>query len=269
MKTRAITGFFFVAVMLAAVYFGAYSFSLMFLLLSLLCLYEFFELLKNSISYPLRWISYVMAACIYLPLAGYFVAGWPIHAVFFAVLPAMVLFISELYRKKKDPLINISVSFLGVIYTVLPFCFFLAIAFLDGEYNYRYPLAFFVLLWLNDTGAYLFGISFGKHRLFERHSPKKSWEGFFGGLICSVLAAILIGWYFSELEAWQWVAVSLLIVLGATFGDLSESMFKRSVDIKDSGKILPGHGGFLDRFDGLLLAAPLVYIFLMWVKQSG
>jgi phosphatidate cytidylyltransferase len=105
-------------------------------------------------------------------------------------------------------------------------------------------------------------MSFGKTKLFERHSPKKTWEGFFGGMALSILAALILGHYFQGIHTWQWVISSILIVVFGTYGDLSESMLKRSYQIKDSGNILPGHGGLLDRFDGLLLAAPLVYTFL-------
>lgn len=118
------------------------------------------------------------------------------------------------------------------------------------------------MLWANDTGAYLFGVKFGKNRLFERHSPKKSWEGFFGGMFTSLVASYLISMQFTEMSPLIWAGMSFLIVCFGTLGDLVESMLKRSLDAKDSGSFLPGHGGFLDRFDGLLIAAPVVYVYL-------
>jgi len=135
-------------------------------------------------------------------------------------------------------------------------------AFRDGQYSFHYPLAFLMMLWSSDTGAYIFGVKFGKHRLFERHSPKKSWEGFIGGLICSALTAYVLSLYFTELSLFHWLIVASIITVTGTLGDLSESMLKRSLSTKDSGTFLPGHGGFLDRFDGLLIAAPLVYFYL-------
>lgn len=125
------------------------------------------------------------------------------------------------------------------------------------------------MLWASDTGAYLAGRTFGKTKLFERHSPKKTWEGSFGGLIISGLAAFILSRFFPGIETWQWLISSVIIVVFGTYGDLTESMLKRSYHIKDSGNIMPGHGGFLDRFDGLLLAAPLVYLFLLLSKGFG
>jgi phosphatidate cytidylyltransferase len=118
------------------------------------------------------------------------------------------------------------------------------------------------MLWANDTGAYLFGMKFGKRKLFERHSPKKSWEGFFGGMFTSVLVAVGLSFICTENVAIIWVGMAILIASFGTLGDLVESMLKRSLDTKDSGGLLPGHGGLLDRFDGLLLAAPVVYAYL-------
>ena len=118
------------------------------------------------------------------------------------------------------------------------------------------------MLWANDTGAYLFGVRYGKRKLFERHSPKKSWEGFFGGMFTSAIVAYGLSFLFKETTPTVWVGMAILIASFGTLGDLVESMLKRSLDTKDSGGLLPGHGGLLDRFDGLLLAAPVVYAYL-------
>ena len=123
------------------------------------------------------------------------------------------------------------------------------------------------MLWANDTGAYLVGMKLGRTKLFERHSPKKTWEGFIGGIAISAGAALLIGHYFTELPWNQWVSVAILISCFGTLGDLVESMFKRSINVKDSGGILPGHGGLLDRFDGLFMAAPIVYAYLYLITN--
>ena len=136
------------------------------------------------------------------------------------------------------------------------------LAFITGSYNHGIPLGFMLMLWANDTGAYIMGKSFGKHKLFERVSPGKTWEGLAGGILSAVVAAGVIARYFTVLDTWQWLCVALIISVFGTFGDLVESLFKRSRQIKDSGAILPGHGGLLDRFDGLLLAAPIVFVFL-------
>ena len=123
------------------------------------------------------------------------------------------------------------------------------------------------MLWANDTGAYLVGVKFGRTKLFERHSPKKTWEGFIGGALISAGVALIISHYFTELEWQQWVIMAVLISFFGTTGDLIESMFKRSINVKDSGGILPGHGGLLDRFDGLFLAVPVVYAYLYLISN--
>jgi phosphatidate cytidylyltransferase len=131
-----------------------------------------------------------------------------------------------------------------------------------------FPLGFLIMLWANDTGAYLSGNFLGRTKLFERHSPKKTWEGFIGGVLISAVAGYIISIYFKDLQWSQWVIMAVLISCFGTLGDLVESMFKRSINVKDSGGILPGHGGLLDRFDGLLLSAPIVYAYLYLITNS-
>jgi phosphatidate cytidylyltransferase len=123
-------------------------------------------------------------------------------------------------------------------------------------------VGFFLLIWANDTGAYLSGISFGRHKLFERISPKKTWEGFIGGLILAVLVSWLVSGWLGVVGKFNWVVIAALISIAGTYGDLVESMLKRSLGVKDSGKIMPGHGGFLDRFDSAIISFPLVYLFI-------
>jgi phosphatidate cytidylyltransferase len=123
-------------------------------------------------------------------------------------------------------------------------------------------VGFFILLWINDTGAYLTGMTMGKHRLMERISPKKSWEGFIGGTVLTALTASLLSSRLGILDSAGWVVVALIVAISGTYGDLIESMLKRSTGIKDSGSIMPGHGGFMDRFDSTMLAFPLVFLFI-------
>jgi phosphatidate cytidylyltransferase len=123
-------------------------------------------------------------------------------------------------------------------------------------------VGFFLLLWANDTGAYIIGITLGKHRLMERISPKKSWEGFFGGLVIAILAAWLLSGWLGVLDTIGWILTAVIISIAGTYGDLVESMLKRSMGVKDSGSVMPGHGGFLDRFDSSFISFPLVYLFI-------
>lgn len=267
MKTRAITGFFFVGVMLASVLLGAYTFTLFFLILSVLCTEEFYRLVTTEEVKPQKRWGLALVISIYLPLSMYFFKGEPLVNVLICVPLTVLVIVAELYRKHKNPFHNIAYTFFGVLFAALPFCFFYSMAFVDGEYSYHYPLAFLIMLWSSDTGAYLFGIKLGKHKLFERHSPKKTWEGFIGGLLCSMLAAFVLNIYFRDITLVQWLGMSAIIVSAGTLGDLSESMLKRSLLTKDSGSFLPGHGGLLDRFDGLLFAAPLVFVYLQFIKS--
>ncbi|TZF85717.1 phosphatidate cytidylyltransferase (plasmid) [Pedobacter sp. BS3] len=262
MKTRAITGFFFVVVMLASVLTGQYTFSIFFMLLSLFCLAEFYNLVKTNEVKPQLITGLLTGFVLFLTVILHFIAGLPFSYLLLAVLPLLLIYITELYRKNSMPFHNISYTLTGLFFSVIPFCFFYALGFLTGSYSFHAPLSFLLLLWASDTGAYLFGIKLGKNRLFERHSPKKSWEGFFGGMFTSLLVAFILSLFYTELPALHWAACSVIIVVLGTYGDLTESMLKRSMDKKDSGSILPGHGGLLDRFDGLFLAAPAVYLYL-------
>jgi len=264
MKTRAITAFFFTIVMLGSIFLGAYTFTFFYLALSIVALLEFYKLIKIGGIRPHRNIGAIAATIIFALTASYHFFQFELKYLLLTVPVIFSVFIIELYKKEKIPFANISYTFVGFIYVTVPFCFFYSLGFLSDVNNYSFhlPLAFLLLLWASDTGAYLFGMNFGKHRLFERHSPKKSWEGFFGGMFTSVLVSYFISLQFTELNTFVWAGMAVLIVCFGTLGDLVESMLKRSLDAKDSGSFLPGHGGFLDRFDGLLIAAPVVYVYL-------
>jgi len=266
MKTRAITGFIFVIVMLASVLSGLYAFTAFLLILSTFTLEEFYRLLKHADIEPNKIFGFAIAVTLFLVVSLFFINGADLIYLL-SVIPLMFLVVvSELYRKKTMPFHNIAYTLFGILFVALPFCLFYALAFTGGQYNFVYPLAFLILLWASDTGAYLFGISFGKNKLFERHSPKKTWEGLAGGLLTSLIAAGIISIYFKELDLFHWMALSTIIVIAGSFGDLAESMLKRNLSVKDSGSLLPGHGGLLDRFDGLLLAAPLVFVYLQFIR---
>jgi len=220
-----------------------------FLFLAVMTQLEFYELIKANGIIPLRVYGTCMGILIYtlffLGAAGYITdTDW-----FYIILPLTsgVYFI-KLYKKgEKKPFTNIAFTFLGIFYVALPISCLSVAAFSFGHYSYQIIIGLFLILWASDTGAYFAGIQFGKRKLFERVSPKKSWEGSVGGAILSL--------------------ISLITIVCGTYGDLVESLFKRSMQIKDSGKKLPGHGGFLDRFDGLLLSVPFIVIFLKFCAR--
>ncbi|MGY4538912.1 phosphatidate cytidylyltransferase [Mucilaginibacter sp. UYNi724] len=276
MKTRAITGFFFIIVMIGSFLLGHNVFGAFYLLLSGFCLYEFYTLIKKDTANPNIPMGILNGALIYaafafityagsLALAG--VNSLHIGYILLFLLPVSIsiVFIYELFKISVSPFANIGYTLLGMAFVIMPFTFFHALSYVSGPYNFHIPLAFLLMLWANDTGAYLVGMSIGRTKLFERHSPKKTWEGFIGGVVISAGVGYIISIYYPELSWKNWVSVGILISCFGTLGDLVESMFKRSINIKDSGTILPGHGGLLDRFDGLLLAAPVVYTYLYFV----
>lgn len=264
MKTRAITGFFFIAVLIAAVLLGAEVFLVFFSALAALSVSEFYTMVRSASIKPLKGlgIAAILSGCALL--ACYFL-GWMPLAYATACLPFFsLIFILPLFQKQVLPFHDIAYTILGICYAGMPFVVFLSLGFVGGTFNGYIPLGFLILLWSSDTGAYLAGKSFGKHKLFERISPNKTWEGFIGGSLFALGVSLVLAHYFGTLETWQWLVVALLIAVFGSLGDLVESMLKRSLGVKDSGHILPGHGGILDRFDGLLLAVPLVYLFLVF-----
>jgi len=152
---------------------------------------------------------------------------------------------------------------LGIIYVALPFTLLTVLAYIKNDtYDPNIVLGCLFLLWASDSGAYFAGTKFGKTKLFERVSPKKSWEGSIGGMIAAMLVATIISKYYTNYSAFHWYVIGVIIVVAGTYGDLVESLFKRSINIKDSADTIPGHGGFLDRFDGLLLSIPFIIPFV-------
>ncbi len=211
-------------------------------------------LLKSLlISIPLYLAAPLIAANIF-----------PESTLLLLVLIIILILISELYNRGKDHFTSLSKVLLIVVYTTMPYMFMALSAFGSGDglsgFSPELVAAFFVLLWINDTGAYLFGVAFGRHKLFERISPKKTWEGFAGGALLTIIAALLVGKLLGSFEQYFWVMTGLIVSVFGTFGDLFESQIKREYGIKDSGSILPGHGGFLDRFDGVTFAFPALYL---------
>lgn len=265
MLTRAITGFFFIAVLIGSIFLGQYVFVAFFSLVGVWALYEFYGIVRSEEVKPIVFYG-LLAAVALATLSGLHCLGIIPFIKVWAFIPFIsFLFIAALFQKRKLPFHDIGYSLLGITYACVPFLFFVALGFIQGFYNPYIPLGFLIMLWANDTGAYLSGRSFGKHKLFERISPNKTWEGFFGGVLLALVIALNLEQYFGSLPKWQWASMALIISIFGTLGDLVESMLKRSLGVKDSGHILPGHGGLLDRFDGLLMAAPLVFLFLLMV----
>ena len=277
--TRSITGVIFVVAVVTC-FLRPEAMIFLFALVTGLTVWEYTGIVNNLENVAVnRFLSTVAAVYFFLAMAG-FCSGIVPSAVFIPYLLTVVyMFISELYTKAPNPINNWAYTMLSQMYIALPFSMINVLAFRGAGdaviYNYLLPLSIFIFLWTNDTGAYLSGSLFGKHKLFPRVSPGKSWEGSIGGGILVLAVAAFLGWYENSgihegavelaMSIPQWMGLGLVVVFFGTWGDLVESLFKRTIDIKDSGNILPGHGGMLDRFDSSLMAIPaaVVYIYTL------
>ena len=281
---RTITGILFVAVMVAGICLRGDAMILLFSLITGLTLWEYTGLVNEHVKDATinRFITTVAGVYLFLAFAG-FCANIVPSAVFIPYLLTVVyMLVSELYLGQKNPIHNWAYTMLGQMYIALPLSMMNVLAFqadaTTGEvaYNWVLPMSIFAFLWLNDTGAYCTGSLFGKHRLFPRISPKKSWEGSIGGAILVLAVAALIGHFTTELSTVNyqlstihWIGLGLVVVVFGTWGDLVESLFKRTLGIKDSGNILPGHGGMLDRFDSSLMAIPAAVVYIYTLQFIG
>ncbi len=288
--TRSLSGVFLVVIVIGSVWFNSLTNYFLFLFILIFGLYEFYRFAKAVDYYPNEKLGIASGIIIYT--VSYLTAANILPINFLGIIIPLLIFISisEMYRQKKHPINNISITIMGLVYIVLPLSLihFLVLStksnididsndiinsipslkanFQTIYYHSFIIIGYFIIQWVSDTGAFVFGISFGKHRLFERISPKKSWEGAIGGFITTIGAAFLTNYLFPQLGLKNWIFISLIITLFGIFGDLIESLFKRSVNVKDSGKIMPGHGGILDRFDSTLIALPMVYFYLQIIN---
>jgi len=270
---RALTGTVFVAVLVGAILLGGWYMHITFGVVVLLGLLEFYKLFENSEAQPQRILGAIIGTSLYfVVIMAQISRGHLFEIITFGILICALITVSifELFRKKEKPFNNIALTVIGILYVALPFILLNLLAYnrhpeplvLDGAgvYNLIWPvLGIFILVWCNDTFAYLTGRLIGKHKLFERISPKKTWEGFIGGVIFAVIAGIILAYFLEESYA-KYITYALVAGIIGTLGDLVQSMLKRSVDVKDSGNILPGHGGILDRFDAVLFVVPVIFL---------
>lgn len=269
--TRTLTAIGIVAVQVLCTYLSPLSLAALFLLLTALTVNEFIKIISQRGEVVVSRPIVIVGSC-YL-----FFAFWlnsltrgDSLVVFFPYLLFLIYcYIKELFSKHTNPIANLGTIMLSQMYVVLPLSLINVLAFTPFEcYHseapyYAITLAIYIFIWVNDTGAYLSGITLGRHKMFPRISPKKSWEGAIGGALATIASAFIVAHFYTFMELWQWVGMALVVVLAGTFGDLTESMVKRHLDIKDSGHILPGHGGFLDRLDSMLFAIPAVVAYLL------
>lgn len=270
--TRTITGVLFVVIVVAC-FLRPFAMEFLFALVTGLTIWEYCGLVNGKEGVQVnRFISTVAGVYFFLAVGGFCRELVPTAAFIPYLLTIVYLFISELYTGSKDAIENWAHTMLGQMYIALPFSTVNVLAFQSSGgqtvFNNIVPLCVFIFLWTNDTGAYCSGSLFGKHKLFPRISPGKTWEGSIGGAVLVLAMAAAIHFLFPHIEEelglsiWQWMGLGLVIVVFGTWGDLVESLFKRTLGIKDSGNILPGHGGMLDRFDSSLMAMPAAVVYL-------
>jgi phosphatidate cytidylyltransferase len=269
---RTITGFSMVFLIMFLMYIKPWAFAGLFLVITILGLIEFYSLVTSDSIKPQRWTGLVSGILLYviftLILITHKLDGYIVASLVFPLVFLMLSFIVEIFRKLPNPIGNLAYTLFGVFYIAMPLALLMVMVRNDANRDlYGFPsylFGYFLMTWLYDTGAYLAGITFGKHKFFERISPKKTWEGIIGGFIvaCGLTAALAA--LVPAIPLQHWVALMLIVVIFGTLGDLAESLFKRSLSIKDSGKLLPGHGGILDRFDTVLLSAPFVFLYFIF-----
>lgn len=285
--TRTITGILFVAIMVTGICLRGDAMILLFALITGLTLWEFTGLVNEHVADTTvnRFITTAAGVYLFLAFAGYCTGIVPPSAFIPYLLTLIYLFISELYLKQKNPIQDWAYTMLSQLYIALPFSMINVLSFqadpLTGQiaYHWLLPMSVFIFLWANDTGAYCAGSLFGRHKLFPRVSPGKTWEGSIGGAVIVLIIAAVISYFAgsdaslstlnAQLSTFKWLGLGLVVVFFGTWGDLVESLFKRTLGIKDSGNILPGHGGMLDRFDSSLMAIPAAVIYLYTLQFLG
>jgi len=270
---RAITGLIFVAVLIGCIIGGALSFGLLFCVISAMATAEFCNLMKQHEGIKINRNICVLGSITLFLCFFYYGMNPSQTSIFIPYLIIIIyLMVSELYLKKEHPLNSWAYSMLSQLYIGLPFALLNVLAFHSSgcesvsSYQFILPLSIFAFNWINDTGAYCTGMLLGKHPLFKRISPKKSWEGSIGGAVFSIAGAFALARFFPIMSTAAWIGMGLTVVVFGTWGDLTESLMKRHLGIKDSGNILPGHGGMLDRFDSAIMAIPAAVVYFYFVS---
>ena len=247
--------------------FGFYPSLVLFSIIAFLGTLEFYKLAKKSTDSPFTYLGAILSSLLVF-LSGYFLTNSVSYWIFSVWMLVGIAFVIRLLSKpSNNSITDISVTISGAFYLAIPLVSLLVLgifpSFSITNFNWQVPLSIFILTWTNDTGAYLSGRTFGKHKLFERISPNKTWEGSIGGGIFTIIGAITIQYFWGHFSVPVWIGAAILISIFANLGDLMESAFKRNAGVKDSGNIMPGHGGILDRFDAILLTAPVILAYLL------
>ena len=273
-KTRAITGLTFAGIIVGLCLAHFWSCVIMLFLAAALCLWEFSGLVlvqdgaAHHNAFRRIWMMVLgIVPCVFVLLSA-FKIDIPLEAILVLLPFTFLFFIFELFAKSEKPFQNLAHVMLGVVYISIPFSLFIVLCTSLVNANQagnHFILSVLLMIWAGDTGAYMLGSKIGKSKMFPRISPKKTWEGTFSGVLAAMIVGILCWLIFTDvrLDWWQWEIIAAICALFGVLGDLVESMLKRSLNIKDSGNILPGHGGFLDRFDSFMFVQPFVFFAMM------
>jgi len=260
---RFLTATFGATIIVLSILNGPWSYFCVFLLIAVLSQWEFYKIVQSPGSRPLKvWGSLMglfLVSFSFLSISGNLGFDW----LLLLIPLGMTTFVIKLFQKNEtQPFLGTAYTWLGIIYVALPFSMLHYVGFARGSYDFQLVLGCLLLHWAHDVGAYFIGVRFGRTKLFPSLSPNKSWEGSAGGALLTLLVVFVGSFWADSLRLWEWLTIGTLVIVAGTLGDLVESQLKRSMEIKDSGRSIPGHGGFLDRFDGLLISTPFIAAFL-------
>lgn len=270
---RTASGAVMLAIMLTTILWSTWSFAALLVAITAGITWEHLRLSEHCGAQPQKVMAMGLALLVVTPFALMYNNAHQVtdavilmFAMMFVIMIAMliVLFV-ELFRQRETPIRNVGATILPVLQVALPMAMLALLPAMGEGYNAWRVVAFFSIIWANDVFAFLVGITLGRHRLCERISPKKSWEGFIGGIVAAMGVALLAAHLLGE-DICVWAGLGLVSALAAVAGDLVESMFKRAAGVKDSGAIMPGHGGWFDRFDAVLMAAPVAALYLLLIE---
>ncbi|MCK9254435.1 MAG: phosphatidate cytidylyltransferase [Bacteroidales bacterium] len=265
---RTLTGLVFVIVCISMVLLNQWSLLAFLIIADIWLKIEFFRIVKHDKAKPISFTS-IFTGVLFI-LINFLVINFEISSKLYVLLliPLFFIFIEELFRNLENPIRNLAFSILSLVYISLPLALAQTISYKDlGDNQIQFLpqilLGILVLIWIFDSMSYVIGVPLGKHRLFERVSPKKSWEGAIGGSVFTLLIGFFMSYFIPNLSRFDWISITVIVIVFGSLGDLIESLFKRSISLKDSGNTLPGHGGLLDRLDSFIFVIPWVYVYFV------